>query len=207
MLGGDEHVVTLLLAVFSVGVAAGSLACERLSGHKVELGLVPFGSIGLTVFAIDLYFAAPRRRSAPSRFGGQSFLRSAVAWRVMADLFLLGLFGGFYIVPLYALIQSRSEPQHRSRIIAGNNILNACFMVAASLAAIGFLQAGAVHPAADPGGRAGECRGGAVHLPPGPGIPPALRRLAHDPFGLSPGRATGSRTSRRRAPPWWSATT
>ena len=59
VLGGGEHVVTLLLAVFSIGVAAGSLRCERLSGHKVELGLVPFGSIGLTVFAIDLYFASP----------------------------------------------------------------------------------------------------------------------------------------------------
>jgi len=141
VLGGGEHVVTLLLAVFSIGVAAGSLGCERMSGHKVELGLVPFGAIGLTVFAIDLYFASP---STPlgSNLPAWAFMTLPAAWRVMADLFFLGLFGGFYIVPLYALIQSRSEPQHRSRIIAGNNILNACFMVGASLAAIGFIAAG-----------------------------------------------------------------
>ena len=57
ILGGNEHVVTLLLALFSIGIGAGSLLCERLSGHKVEIGLVPFGSIGLTIFAVDLWFA------------------------------------------------------------------------------------------------------------------------------------------------------
>lgn len=141
VLGGGEHVVTLLLAVFSIGVAAGSLACERLSGHKVELGLVPFGSIGLTVIAVDLYFASP---VTPSGIGlsAWAYVATHGAWRVLADLFLLGLFGGFYIVPLYALIQSRSEPHHRSRIIAGNNILNACFMVGAAIAAILFIEAG-----------------------------------------------------------------
>ncbi len=141
VLGGSEQVVTVLLAVFSVGVAAGSLACERLSGHKVELGLVPFGSIGLTVFAVDLYFASPTTPPG-TVLSVAAFAAAPQSWHVMADLFLLGLFGGFYIVPLYALIQSRSEPQHRSRIIAGNNILNACFMVAAALAAIAFIEAG-----------------------------------------------------------------
>ncbi len=141
VLGGGEHVVTVLLAVFSIGVAAGSLACERLSGHKVELGLVPFGSIGLTLFAIDLYFASPAMPPGTD-LSATAFLTTPGAWRVLADLFLIGLFGGFYIVPLYALIQSRSEPHHRSRIIAGNNILNACFMVAAALAAILFIEAG-----------------------------------------------------------------
>lgn len=135
VLGGNEHVVTLLLALFSIGVAAGSLLCERLSGHKVEIGLVPFGSIGLSLFAVDLFFATPVAGELGLSLG--EFLARPGTLRVMLDLFLIGLFGGFYIVPLYALIQLRSEPSHRSRIIAANNILNALFMVvAAALAAL-----------------------------------------------------------------------
>ena len=129
VLSASPSFVTTLLVVFSVGVGAGSLLCERLSGHKVELGLVPFGSIGLTVFGLDLGFAASQ--------GG---------WRLLADLALLGVFGGFYIVPLYALVQSRSEASHRSRVIAGNNVLNAVFIVAAALVAIGLLGAGLTIP-------------------------------------------------------------
>ena len=140
VLGGDEHVVTLLLALFSVGIGVGSLLCERLSGHKVELGLVPFGSIGLTVFAVDLWFAT-RGLSATGLSGIGDFLAHATHWRVAADLVLIGLFGGFYIVPLYALIQERSAATHRSRIIAANNILNALFMVISAGLAIGLLAA------------------------------------------------------------------
>ncbi|HEU0289690.1 MAG TPA: MFS transporter, partial [Burkholderiales bacterium] len=135
VLGGNEHVVTLLLAVFSIGIGIGSLLCERMSGHKVEIGLVPFGSIGLTIFAVDLYFATPAL-SPGAAVGAIEFLREHGNWRILADLFLIGAFGGFYIVPLYALIQSRSEESHRSRIIAGNNILNAAFMVVAAGVAI-----------------------------------------------------------------------
>src|SRR5215471_7908830 len=131
VLGGDEHVATLLLAIFSIGIGIGSLLCERLSGHKVEVGLVPFGSIGLSLFAIDLYFAS--RELVPAGLSGiEGFLAVRAHWRIMADLVLLGMFGGFYIVPLYALIQERSEPAYRSRIIAANNILNALFMVASA---------------------------------------------------------------------------
>ena len=145
VLGGDEHVVTLLLAVFSVGIGMGSLLCERLSGHKVELGLVPFGSIGLTVFAVDLWFAT-RGMQATGLAGVGTFLAAPAHWRVVADLILIGLFGGFYIVPLYALIQQRSAPSHRSRIIAANNILNAVFMVASAGLAIALLAAGVSIP-------------------------------------------------------------
>jgi 1-acyl-sn-glycerol-3-phosphate acyltransferase len=145
VLAGDEHVVTLLLVVFSVGIGLGSLLCERLSGHKVEIGLVPFGSIGLTLFAVDLYLALPAHlQHGPVSLG--EFVRDAGHWRILADLVLIGMFGGFYIVPLYALIQTRSEPSHRSRVIAGNNILNALFMVAAALLAIGLFQAGLTIP-------------------------------------------------------------
>jgi 1-acyl-sn-glycerol-3-phosphate acyltransferase len=138
VLGGDEHVVTFLLASFSIGIGVGSLLCERLSGHRVELGLVPFGSIGLTLFAVDLWFAT-HAMHATGLSGVGAFLAQPAHWRVTADLVLIGLFGGFYIVPLYALIQERSESTHRSRIIAANNILNALFMVASAGLAIALL--------------------------------------------------------------------
>ena len=141
VLGGDEHVATFLLAIFSVGIGAGSLLCERMSGHKVEVGLVPFGSIGLSLFAVDLWLAS--RGLHPTALTGiDGFLAVHAHWRVAADLVLLGMFGGFYIVPLYALIQERSEPAFRSRIIAANNILNAIFMVASAGIAVGLLKAG-----------------------------------------------------------------
>jgi 1-acyl-sn-glycerol-3-phosphate acyltransferase len=145
VLAASEHVVTLLLIVFSIGIGVGSLLCERLSGRKVEIGLVPFGSIGLTLFAVDLWWAA----SSHVPHGPQEllqFARDASHWRMLCDLFLIGMFGGFYIVPLYALIQTRSDPAHRSRIIAGNNILNAVFMVAAAALAIGLFTAGLTIP-------------------------------------------------------------
>ena len=141
VLGGDEHVFTLLLALFSIGIGIGSLLCERLSGRRVELGLVPFGSIGLTLFAIDLWLAT-RGMSAETQSGVAPFLAVGAHWRVAIDIVLLGAFGGFYTVPLYALIQSRSLPSHRSRIIAANNILNAIFIIASAGVAIGMLAAG-----------------------------------------------------------------
>ena len=144
-LGGGEQVATLLLAVFAVGTAAGSLLCERLSGHKIELGLVPLGSIGLTVFGIDLYFAQSQLATAQGLTASE-FLGVAANHRVLWDLGLIGLFAGFYIVPLYALIQTRSQPDQRSRVIAGNNIFNALFMVASAVLAIVLLGAGLTVP-------------------------------------------------------------
>jgi 1-acyl-sn-glycerol-3-phosphate acyltransferase len=145
VLGGDAHVFTFLLAMFSVGIGVGSLLCERMSGRRIELGLVPFGSIGLTLFALDLWLAT-RHMSAVAQGGLDAFLSSPQDWRVVADILLLGMFGGFYIVPLYALIQERSAPSHRSRIIAANNILNALFIVASAGVAIGLLKAGLTIP-------------------------------------------------------------
>ena len=143
--GASESVVTLLLVVFSLGIGLGSIACERLSGHKVEIGLVPLGSIGLSVFAFDLWLATDRAFALAGAEMG-AVIGDPAARRVLIDLSLIGLFGGFYIVPLYALIQTRSDPRHRSRIIAGNNILNAAFMVAAAGVAIGLFAAGLTIP-------------------------------------------------------------
>ena len=141
-LGGDVNLFTLLLALFSVGIGAGSLLCDRLSGHHIEIGLVPFGAIGLTVFGVDLYFATPEVPWGES-LSLSACLTSDGAWRVLLDVLLLGVFGGFYIVPLYALIQQRSESGARSRIIAANNILNALLMVLSAVFAIALLAAGA----------------------------------------------------------------
>ena len=142
-LGGGEHVVTLLLTLFAIGIGTGSLLCERMSGHKVEIGLVPFGSIGLTVFGVDLFFATLAVPPAGGELlGVLAFLSQPGSWRVVIDVVLIGMFGGFFIVPLYALVQQRSEPSHLSRVIAGNNILNAVFMVAAAIIAVVMLNRG-----------------------------------------------------------------
>jgi len=141
VLSGKEDVVTLLLALFSVGVGVGSLLCERLSGRRIEIGLVPFGSIGLTVFGIDFYLASANI-AAHGTVGAVDFMKDTAHWRLLADLALIGVFGGFYIVPLYTLIQTRSEATHRSRIIAGNNVLNALLVVCAALVAVVLLDLG-----------------------------------------------------------------
>ena len=136
VLGGDPGVYTLILTLFSIGIGVGSILCERLSGHKVEVGLVPFGSIGMTIFGADLYFAHPAS-SGPLALGVSAMLAQPHLWRVLIDLVLMAIFCGFFIVPLFALVQARSDPARRSRVIAANNILNALFMVvAAALSAL-----------------------------------------------------------------------
>jgi 1-acyl-sn-glycerol-3-phosphate acyltransferase len=146
VLGGGESSVTLLLAIFTIGIGFGSLLCERLSGKRVEIGLVPFGSIGLTLFGLDLAFASPAQLAAGAPLAVPALLGLFSTWHVLFDLFALGVFGGFFIVPLYALIQLRSAPEQRARIIAGNNILNALFMVVGALAAAGLLGSGVSIP-------------------------------------------------------------
>lgn len=145
ILNGNEAVTTGLLVAFAMGVGVGSLLCERMSGHRIELGLVPFGSIGLSVFAIDLYFAQPTMHVAAVDSIGDFLVRPG-SWRILMDLTLLGAFGGFYSVPLYALIQHRTDRQHLSRVIAANNIINALFMVAAAALAFGVLASGLTIP-------------------------------------------------------------
>ena len=147
VLGGGEATVTMLLAIFTVGIGLGSLLCERMSGKHVEIGLVPFGSIGLTLFGIDLYFASPVGLVGNGTHELLALLSIPAIWRVLFDLMMLGVFGGFFIVPLYALVQIRSAPEQRARIIAANNILNALFMVVGALGAAAALGAGLSIPA------------------------------------------------------------
>jgi len=141
ILHGDESVFILLLSTFSLGIGAGSLLCEKLSRGKVELGLVLFGAIGLTLFSIDLYYSSTsihQHWDSKTLSDYLAFVSEHLDpqgniilthWRLVADIILIGLFGGFYIVPLYAFVQTRAEKTHHSRVIAATNILNALFMV------------------------------------------------------------------------------
>ena len=137
---GDETVVTLILTVFSVGIAVGSMLCERLSGRKVEIGLVPFGSFGLTLFGLLLWWHSGGFPQSVQPNDWLTVLGHAQAWWVLLDILGLGVFGGFYIVPLYALIQSRTVESERARVIAANNILNALFMVVSAIVTIVLLS-------------------------------------------------------------------
>jgi hypothetical protein len=144
VLHGDESVFILMLTVFSVGVGAGSLLCEKLSRGKAMLGLVMIGGIGLSCFTFDIYWVSTHVTSVSATFiyNYQQFLSHSIHWRLLADIALLGVFGGFYIVPLYVLIQTLAEPAYRSRIIAANNIMNALFMVVSALFSIMLFKSG-----------------------------------------------------------------
>ena len=150
VLYGNESVFILLLSVFSIGIGIGSLLCEKLSKGRLELGLVMFGAVGLTLFGADLYFSSHFLHETvnnKSMFDFHTFIsyshaynhdvfsfnhQSIARWRLLCDIALIGLFGGFYIVPLYVLIQTRVDKKYQSRIIAANNIMNAFFMVASA---------------------------------------------------------------------------
>jgi MFS family permease len=136
VLAGNEHVATLLLTAFSIGIGTGSLLCEKLSGQHIEIGLVPLGAIGLSLFAFDLFLVGIPYQEfliTDIQVTASVFFQYVNHWRIFIDLCLIGMFGGFYIVPLYALVQHRSNIKHRARIIAANNIINALFMVISAI--------------------------------------------------------------------------
>ena len=141
VLNGTEEISTTILVAFSIGVGIGALLCERLSGRRIELGLVPFGSIGLSLFAVDLYFAQPVPNPIAAETVGE-FLARPGSWRILFDLAMLGAFAGIYSVPLYALVQQNANRQHMSRIIAANNVINSLFIVASFGLAIATLSWG-----------------------------------------------------------------
>ena len=145
VLRGDEQVASLLLVVFSLGIGAGSLLCSRLSRGQVDIALVPLGALGMSVFTLDFWWAV-RSLPAGDLMTVSAFLAQAAHWRVLLDLGLLSVSAGLFSVPMYALIQVRSEPSHRSRMIAANNIVNAMFMVASALISAALLMAGVSLP-------------------------------------------------------------
>ncbi len=143
VIGADETVVTLFLTLFSLGIALGSLLCNRILKGEISAKYAPFGAVGMSIFIADLYFISDGRGAASqSLIGALVFLKDADNWRIMFDLVAIAVCGGLFIVPLYAILQSRSEVSHRSRVIAANNIINALFMVTGAVAATGMLAAG-----------------------------------------------------------------
>lgn len=144
VLFADERIATLMLTAFSIGIGTGSLMCEKLSHKHINLGLVPIGAIGLTCFATDLSFISlpDMKLSEGELITAGMFLQHFNHWHVLIDLSMIGLSGGLYMVPLYALVQQRSNPCHRSRIIAANNIINAFFMVISAVLMILLISAG-----------------------------------------------------------------
>ncbi|MEH6415777.1 MFS transporter [Pseudomonas sp. CGJS7] len=131
-LGGNETLYIFALALFSIGTGVGSVLCEKLSARTVEIGLVPLGAFGISAFMIDLYFARPGAAVAHGLSVGD-FVHGAGSWRIMIDLVGIGVFAGFFVVPLFALIQNRSPKNELSRVIAGMNIQNAAFIVLAAV--------------------------------------------------------------------------
>lgn len=138
-LAGDETVVTLLLAIFTIGIALGSMLCERLSGHRVELGIVPIGSLGLSLFGLDIYLNMP---AEPIPSDWWVILSDSDYRRIALDLLGIGVFGGLFIVPLYAFVQHETPADKRARIIAALNVFNALFMVVSAL--MGILMLGII---------------------------------------------------------------
>ncbi len=138
VLHGNESVVILLLTLFSVGTALGSLLCKTLTKNQISLRLLPVGVFGLSVFAMDLTFAVSGANivAAAELYTPSQLLTMNGTWRIFADLFFLGLSGGVYIVPLYAFMQAYAPVSHRSRVVGVNNIFNALFMVSSAIFAI-----------------------------------------------------------------------
>ncbi|WP_347557802.1 acyl-[ACP]--phospholipid O-acyltransferase [Robbsia sp. KACC 23696] len=147
VLRADPSVVTLLLTVFSVGVGLGSYACDKLLRGEVQATYVPLAALGLTLFGIDLYVASQHAAAlvgtataADALQSLQAFMRVPANWRVLFDLGGIAVCGGIYIVPLYAIMQHRSPPAHRARVIAANNVMNALFMVVSAVLTLVLLK-------------------------------------------------------------------
>ncbi len=141
ILHGSETVVTFLLTIFSIGIAIGSLLCERLTGHTANLKLVPVGAVGLTFFSVGLYFATRGLASVDHAQTIMQIMDQSQYWPALSCLFGIGVFGGFYIVPLYAHLQADAPESFRARVIAANSIMNALFMVISSFASVVILSA------------------------------------------------------------------
>ena len=135
-LSGDEQVLTVLLVVFTMSVATGSLFCEVLSRHRIEIGLVPLGAAGMSIFGLDSYFAIHAIEPAATAIGAREFLSNPASYRLLADFLMVGIFFGIYVVPMQATIQSRTPQDRRARVIAANNVINSIFIVVGAVFAV-----------------------------------------------------------------------
>ncbi|HEU5047296.1 MAG TPA: acyl-[ACP]--phospholipid O-acyltransferase [Rickettsiales bacterium] len=138
----DETVVTLFLTMFSVGIGLGSMLCNKLLRGSVQATFVPLAAICISLFTIDLYFASQHtpHAAAGALLSAEQFVRYPQSWRILFDLVMMAVSSGVYIVPLYAIMQERSDPASRARTIASNNILNALFMVGSAILTLVMLK-------------------------------------------------------------------
>ena len=139
VLQGHPTLISILLAAFIIGVAIGSILCAKVSGKQVEPGLIPLGAIGLTVFSCDIFFSSngfQQTAQGMTNILPLTFLTMGGGIHVLIDLLAIGLFGGIFIVPLYAMVQSRTQSNKRARVIAANNVFNALFMVSGAVIGI-----------------------------------------------------------------------
>ena len=142
-LHADPSVVTLFLVMFTLGISAGSLLCQRLLKGEVSLRFGPLGALGMAAFGLDFVLTGqPIVTAHGGLTDAADFVRHLAAWRLLGDLVLTAVFAGLYVVPLYALLQQRADPAHRARVIAANNVLNALFMTTAAALAAALLGAG-----------------------------------------------------------------
>jgi len=143
VLGADQQVVTLMLAMFSIGIAVGSIVCERILKGEISARTVPYGALGMALFSLDLFFAGGMAAHSGAELGIGGFIATVPGLRVLADLFLIAVCGGLFTVPLYTLLQSKSDPRERARAVAANNIVNSLYIVVGSAVVIGLLKIGA----------------------------------------------------------------
>ncbi len=140
VLHGDETLVTLFLTIFSLGIGIGSIWCNKLLKGQIQSTYVPLAALGISIFTIDLYFASNAFTNGTSLISALDFLKNTQGLHIIIDLLLIAVCSGIYIVPLYAIMQHSSEPLHRARIIAANNVLNAAFMVVSALLTVLLLK-------------------------------------------------------------------
>jgi acyl-[acyl-carrier-protein]-phospholipid O-acyltransferase / long-chain-fatty-acid--[acyl-carrier-protein] ligase len=146
VLGAEEVVVTLFLTLFSVGIAFGSLLCNRLLAGRLSARCVPWGALGIALFSIDLWLASPPPAGAGELTSLAGFLGAPLRWRILADLFGIAASGGVFVVPLYTLLQAMTKREHRARAIAANNVVNAAAMVISSAATMALIAIGVTIP-------------------------------------------------------------
>jgi acyl-[acyl-carrier-protein]-phospholipid O-acyltransferase / long-chain-fatty-acid--[acyl-carrier-protein] ligase len=142
VLFASEQVVTLMLAVFAIGIGMGSILAERLLQGEVSARYVPLAAFAMAVCAIDLHLASEGRLPTTELVRVATFLSEPGSWRILADLVGLAMAGGLFTVPLYAMLQHESAPAHRARVIAANNIINALAMTVGAVAAAALLARG-----------------------------------------------------------------
>lgn len=140
VLGADENVVTLFLTCFSVGVGIGSLFCNSLLKGAVRMHLAPYGAFGMAFFTFIMCALSPDALDHQTFIGISEYLSSYTGGMVLAAMVMIAACGGIYVVPLYAVLQDRSTDGFQSRMIAANNIMNALFMVLASIATLVLLK-------------------------------------------------------------------